>query len=451
MTIRRQWLFVLALTALIAVSVNSLILSSLINRYFLSYNTDTYNYHIGQLQQLAKNALIDQSLTGPQLSVQLESHLDDPIIAIRLYDAGGELAASAEAAGNRYGMMGAMIRKSSEEIDSFEVTDGGTVIGMLLITRYSALNNSLVSTMFKAALIRNSVVSFAIVMIVLLIFGLFTSRRLSRDLTNTAAQALSIDMGDTTDFKPSKIREIRVIQSSLETLHKRLKIKQMGRKRIVDELVHQTRTPLTILKTHLEGLEDGVINMSADEIKVCQSQVDGISAIISSMSMLIDADQPAEEVRTEEIDLHALLSQIVGGMRVQFEKKKILLQLTGNQKLTVTSDRYKLSQSVYNLLTNAYKFTGPGGTVELSCEKTGNGIEISVRDTGIGIAKEDLPHLFDAYFRGRNSSAGQGDGLGLFIAKENLAQIGASIRVESEPGSGSRFTITIPDGLSGQE
>lgn len=331
MTIRRQWLLILTLTAVLAVFINSAILDSLINKYFLTYNSEAYDYHVDQIEQLAASALLDNSLTERQLSVQFESHLDDPIVSIKLYNADGQLVASAENTGSSgsgmmsgmmNGMMSRMMREHSEEVDSFDVTDGSAVIGVLHITRYSALNQSAASTMFQYALLRNSLLSFVIVLCALIAIGIFVSRRLSRDLTNTASQALSIDMGDRPDFKLSKVKEIKIIQTSLEELQNRLKIKQVGRKRVVDEFVHQTRTPLTILKTHLEGIEDGIISMSGDEMKVCQSQIDNLSAIISNMSMLLDADRPTEAVRMEEFDLHTLLMQIINGMKVPFEKRK---------------------------------------------------------------------------------------------------------------------------------
>lgn len=446
LTIRRQWLLVLTITAVLAVCINSLILSSLINKYFLSYSADNYTNHISQIEQLAESALKDGGISQQQLSVQLESHLDDPIVSIKLYDADGKLIADADSAdmpGNRNGMGGAM-RKNSEEVDTFQITNGNTVIGVFNVTRYSSLRNSQVSVMFKSSLLQNSAVSFGIVLFVLIIIGLFVSRRLSRDLTNTASQALCIDMDGCADFTPSKVREIRVIQTGLDTLRNRLKIRQIGRKRTVDELVHQTRTPLTILKTHLEGLEDGITTLTEEEIKVFRVQVDNISSIISNMSMLIDADRPLQEIHSEEIDIHALLGQIISGLKIQFEKKRINLQLLNNQKVLIKTDKYKLSQCIYNLITNAYKFTAPEGKVEISYEASDENVLIHIKDTGSGIAQEDLSHLFDAYFRGHNSAESKGDGLGLYIVKENLEQMGGSIGVTSKLNEGSKFTITLP-------
>jgi len=445
MTIRRQWLLVLTITAVLAVCIDSLILSSLINKYFLTYSTENYNNHVEQIEQLAASVLKDGGITEQQLSVQLESHLDDPIVSIKLYDVAGTLVAEAEnTQGKGLGAANGGMRKNSEEVDTYQITDGDTVLGVLNVTRYSSLRNSEVSVKFKTALLQNSAVSFAIVLTVLVVIGFFVSRGLSRDLTNTASQALRIDMEDDTDFKPSKVREIRVIQTGLETLRNRLKIKQIGRKRTVDELVHQTRTPLTILQTHLEGLEDGVTTLTDEEIGIFRAQIENISSIISNMSMLIDADRPSREIRPEEIDLHALLCQIVGGLEIQFEKKKVGLQLRSHQKVSVKTDKYRLSQCVYNLLTNAYKFTAPGGRVDISYEASDTNVVIQIKDNGAGIAQEDIPYLFDAYYRGHHAAGSEGDGLGLYVVKENLEQLGGSIGVQSKLGEGSEFTITLP-------
>ena len=110
------------------------------------------------------------------------------------------------------------------------------------------------------------------------------------------------------------------------------------------------------------------------------------------------------------------------------------------------TDRYKLSQCVYNLLNNAYKYTGTGGSVVLACRQSGQAVTIGVRDTGPGIAPEDLAHLFDAYYRGQGAQAVQGDGLGLYVVRENMQQLGGSVKAYSTLGQGSEFVLTLPQG-----
>ena len=135
----------------------------------------------------------------------------------------------------------------------------------------------------------------------------------------------------------------------------------------------------------------------------------------------------------------------MGALQVQFAKKQIDLALMSHKKINIKTDRYKLSQSVYNILTNAYKFTEPNGKVTVSYELAGSELVISIQDTGSGIGDEDKLHLFDAYFRGSNTSNMAGEGIGLYIVKENLDRINGRIEVESEIGKGSRFIITVPN------
>lgn len=449
MTIRRQWLYVLTLTAVLAVCINSFLLASMINRYFLSYTTESYNNHVGQIQELALHALTDGDFSSRQLSVQFESHLDDPIRSIKLYDSRGQLLAIAEnKANSMHDMMNermkARMNSTFEEVDSFEISEGGTMLGTLNITRYSTLNDSVVSTMFKLSLLRNSVLSFAVVLVVLISIGIWVSKKMSKDLTNTASLAVAIDLGNQSDIVLSKIEEIKIIQQSLQALHSKLRIKQLGRKQLIDELVHQVRTPLTVLKAHLEGLQDGLIVMTPEEISICDDQIENITSIIANMSMMLDANIESGTVKPENVDIHSLIKQIINGLKIQFDKKQVDLQLLNHEKISVKTDKYKLSQSIYNILTNSYKFTPPHGKVEISYKLADNALEIVIKDTGIGIPQEDKANLFDAYYRGGNAHKITGEGLGLFVVRENLAQMGGSVTVSSKTGVGSTFSINLP-------
>jgi signal transduction histidine kinase len=290
----------------------------------------------------------------------------------------------------------------------------------------------------------SGLISFGIVLTLIFIIGLFISRRTSKDLRLTAQQAIAIDLGNFSEIPKSRVKEIRTIQLSLETLNARLKMKQTSRKKLVDELIHQTRTPLTILKTHIEGFEDGIIEFNPEEVKVCETQIENITSIISNMSSMIDAQKELDPVVFEEVELSQLIKQIASGLKMQFEKKKIDLKLLNQQKMMIKTDRYKLSQAIYNLLTNAYKFTGTGGSVTINYYNQNDMLMIMVEDSGTGIDDEEKSKIFDVYFRGRNSQETAGDGIGLYVVKENLEKIGGTIKVESVAGEGSKFIIALP-------
>lgn len=450
MTVKRQWMLVLILTVVISVAVNSLMLSILIKRQFIDYSTENYNSHISQLEEFSKKMLVENSYSRQQIAMQLESHLSDPINEIRLYDMDGNLLAYA--ASNRHQMMGMMgnrmmnrmMGNASEEIDSVDIVYDEDIIGRLNIKRYSSIGNSLATRNFVVSLIGSSLISFGLVFILIFIIGMIISNKMTKDLRLTAQQAVAIDLGDAVHVQKSHVKEIRMIQQSLETLQARLRLKQTSRKKLVDELVHQTRTPLTILSMHLEGFQDGVIQFTPDEIKNCESQIDNITSIITNMSSMIDAEKDIDLTEFEQIELNHLLKQIIGGLKMQFDKKGIDIQLLSQHKLILDTDRYKLSQAIYNLLTNAYKFTDSGGKVTVDYGEFQDGVRIMIEDTGTGIRREEQSKIFEAYYRGSSSGDYSGEGIGLYVVKQNIAKIGGSIEVESEYGEGSRFIIWMP-------
>lgn len=444
MTIKKQWMLVLITCAILTVFINSIVLSSLINKYFVNYTKENYDKNLDQIIEYSTMVLNQDNYTKEQIVSQLEAYLDDPILGIKIYDINSNLLAEVSNKNNEgHGVMGKIMGAVSKETDSIDVYSSEVLVGKINITKSNIEINSSSTGMFKAALILYSLLSFGIVLIVIITVGIVTSKKMSKDLMNTASQALSIDLGNQINIKPSKVKEIRVIQQSLETLQARLKLKQTSRKELLDEMVHQTRTPLTILKTHLEGFQDGLINLSPEEIVTCEVQIENITEIILNMSNLLDAGKEVDILKIEEFDLNNMLKQIVGGLKVQFNKKKIDISILNHEKLFVKTDKYKLSQCIYNILTNAYKFTDSNGKVSVDYKKQDEEVLIEITDTGIGIEKENLEHIFDAYYRGNNANNTKGEGLGLYIVKENLEKISGKIEVNSLKGKGSKFTMRI--------
>ena len=450
MTIRRMWLIILIVMAVFAVVVNAVILSLLTDRYFRDYLTENYKTNVDEITEYSKGVLLQEDFSLAQASMELETRLDDPITQIKLYDANGSLVV--EVGSEEHMMMGSRMMgrfsgqydAADSETDSVEIYDGGVLIGQLNITRYSSVENSASTRMFTSSLFYNSLYSIVIVLVIAVIVGILISRRMSRALTGTAKMAQNIELGTQTQTEQTGIREINTIQRSLESLDSKLRLKNKSRKVLIDELVHQTRTPLTVLKTHLEGFSDGVLELNPEEIKVCESQVDNITAIISNMSSIIDAGEDTEKPKPESFEITALLRQLTNGLKAQFEKKDITLELSLHERQELYTDKHKLSQAIYNILINAYKYTNSKGSVKVGCVSSAGNVSITVEDTGAGIDDSEIDRIFDAYYRSSSGQRIKGDGLGLYIARENLEKINGGIRVESSKGEGSRFTIMLP-------
>lgn len=459
MTIRKKWILTLGLIAVISILVNTFVLSILTSRYFTDYLDKKYDQTCTELVKYLSKTMSSSGDLSNKISVELDAYLGDSITQIKVYDNSGSLVAEATdttQAGNRHnmgmmhGMMGGMNQRY-DIVDDFHITGYNGTLGEVHITRYTTSENTYAAIMFHDSLLRNSLISVGIVLILVFLLGLIMSRKVSRDLVQTAEMAQNIEAGKENRLHFSKTKEIRMIQQSLKSLESRLKLKQKARKTLVDEMVHQTRTPLTILKMHLEGMEDGVIPMQSEEFQVCENQIDNLSDIILNISGLIDAGTDETKVVLEEVDLQQFVKQILNGLRAQFQKKNIDLHLLTSEKLLVTTDRYKLGQSIYNLLTNAYKFTSSGGTVTVNYEMDNNKIMIEITDNGAGIKEEEQDKIFEAYYKSSTETGEAGDGIGLFVARENIESLHGKIEVKSKEGQGSKFTLVLPSDLNDLE
>jgi signal transduction histidine kinase len=455
MTIKKQWLLVLILIAIISIIINTVVLSILTNQYFTDYVKENYNQHFNQVVEYLTKTLKEDDYSSNQISIDLEAHLIDPITRIRVYDVNGNLISDVSTDAWSYtgntsmrGMMGRMmgnrLNAQTEEVDHAQIVDHGKVIGQVNITKYSSAENSATIWVFQSSLLKNSIISIIIVLMIAVGIGILVSHRMSRDLIHTSEMAQNLEMGKDSPVRISKVKEIQVIQQSLESLKARLMLKQKSRKTLIDELVHQTRTPLTILRTHLEGIEDGIISFAPEEIRICENQIDNITSIITNMSNMIDAERQESSLKIEEFELNQLIRQIMNGLKAQFEKKNINFILQTQEKIVLKTDKYRLSQTVYNILTNAYKFTQSNGSVSVSYVINQDNVRLMIEDTGSGIDEKDLDKIFNAYYKNDKSSGNSGDGLGLYIAKENMTGIQGNITVESEINQGSRFILVIP-------
>lgn len=452
MTIRKKWILTLGLIAVISIVVNSLVLSVLTSHNFTNYLEDDYEQTCKEIVTYLSKAMDEGDYLESQFSMELEAYLGNSITQIKVYDSSGKLIAEVNddasmSSGPGMGMMRGMrngMKSRYDIVDNFHINGTDGIIGEVNITRYSTSGNSYAAKMFQNSLFKNSLISVGIVIVLVFILGLFMSKKVSKELIQTADMAQNIDENKENLIRYSKTKEIRIIQQSLQSLSARLKLKQKARKTLVDEMIHQTRTPLTILKMHLEGIEDGVIDMKAEEIKVCENQIDNLSDIISNISSLIEAGSNENEIVLEEFELYQFIKQIVNGMRTQFQKKNIEFKLLTTEKITVKTDKYRLGQSIYNILTNAYKFTSNGGLVSLNYHRENSNILIEITDSGCGMNEEEQLKIFDAYYKKSKSEGAAGDGIGLYVVKENMKNIMGRIEVESKEGKGSKFILIFP-------
>ncbi len=224
-----------------------------------------------------------------------------------------------------------------------------------------------------------------------------------------------------------------------------------SRREFVANASHELRTPLTTIKMVLESLA-GDETITGDEmtrsfLSMAENESARMEALIKNLLTLSQLDSRTMQLNMKPLNITESLSTIAKTLSYTAEKKGQSLSFDGVfDSLTVYGDKIRVEQIIINIVSNAIKYTGEGGKIRLLLQDAGDKVEITVADNGIGIPKEDLPRLFERFYRvekARSSDKG-GTGLGLAIAKEFALAHGGDIRVASEFGKGTVFTITLP-------
>ncbi len=286
--------------------------------------------------------------------------------------------------------------------------------------------------------------------------SLFVARRIVKPLRRMIATSRGIAAGHYHDrIDVSDDYEIGDLATSLNSMAATLEHTEQQRQELIGNVAHELRTPLTTIKGYMEGLIDGIVPADDATFALIGEEADRLSRLVHDL-------QDLSRIEESGVALHirpALVGDIIGGtvqkMRPQCEAKGVTLtaaEAPGTPRVLADHDR--IQQVLLNLVDNALHYTPAGGSIRVEAgvgpRETGAGDEPPVRivvvDTGVGIPPEHLPHVFTRFYRvdkSRSRRAG-GAGIGLTIARRLTEAHGGTLTAESEPGHGSRFTITLP-------
>lgn len=249
--------------------------------------------------------------------------------------------------------------------------------------------------------------------------------------------------------------EIGHLVSTLNHMLTRLKSAFEAQKRFAEaqqrfaaDASHELRTPLTILRGEMELALSRPRSVESYQgtIQSAIEEIDRMSQIVQALSFLArqDALQMASEPVRQPIDLVTLGRTVVNEFEAQARDKQITLDFTPDGPARVLGDEGQLHQLVRNLVDNAVKYTPSGGTVRVRTGRDGTGFRLAVEDTGIGISPEDLPHVFERFWRADKARTASGSGLGLAISARLAELNGGRLAASSTPGQGSCFTLHLP-------
>jgi signal transduction histidine kinase len=282
-----------------------------------------------------------------------------------------------------------------------------------------------------------------------IVFGFRALRRAALPIGDMLEASGKVAEGDySTRVQENGPREVRALASAFNTMTERLQADDEQRRTLLAEVSHELRTPLTVIQGQLEGMLDGIYPADPQHLGALLDETQVLSRVINDLRTLSQTEVGALRLQLESTDLGDLVADVAQAYQTQAVTAQIDLQVEVQPGLpAVEADPTRLRAVLANLLTNALRYTPPGGQITIGCERseTSESIAVSVHDTGAGILPEDLPHIFERFYKSADS---HGSGLGLAIARGLVNAHGGEIRAESEPGRGTMITFTIPLVLS---
>ena len=254
--------------------------------------------------------------------------------------------------------------------------------------------------------------------------------------------------------------ELDELAAAFNTMADTIRHTEVTRRQLLTDVGHELRTPLATMSTHLDGLEDGIITWDPDLQRLFRDEVTRMSALARDISAVSRAEEGAVQLDPVRVDAVDVVTAAVNELTAAFEDKGVRLRTefpapAGSEgSTTILADPARMGQVLVNLLSNALRHTPTGGAVAVCVRPSAgsgpagrNGVEIVVRDTGEGIPADQLPHVFERFYRGTSAREHDhtGSGVGLTISRALVRRHGGTLTAASGgTGQGSTFTVWLP-------
>lgn len=332
--------------------------------------------------------------------------------------------------------------------DSVAVQVGGKTVGRVLAMPPPPPGNGpSPDALFLQRLAWASALSAAIAGLIALLLGVLLARTLTqpvRELTAATQAMAGGRLGQRVAVRSHD--EIGVLAASFNQMSTDLAQASQARRQMTADLAHDLRTPLSILRGYTEGLKDGQLQGSPKLYAIMHGEVEHLQRLVEDLRVLSLADAGELSLNRRTLDPSALLERTGLAYIVQAEQQGLQLRVETPEDLpSVSVDTDRMTQVLNNLVSNALRHTAEGEVV-LAASAVEGRVALSVRDTGGGIAADDLPFVFERFYRGdkaRQRTDSSSSGLGLAIAKAIVEAHGGTISAESAPGAGTTITIRL--------
>ena len=413
----------LAFTAalLILVAIISCIFSLGFNRSLQIWNED---------KQRGLLSIARDVLTGEAAQTEVFVDQNTPFF---VYDASKQLVYSNRGAGRW---------RTEEGGELTPVTQGSRTLGYYFggETHFQddSANRRLLESMYRVIWI-----SLASSLGISLVFAFFFSKGLSTPARRVATGIDAISAGDFTVKIPERgAREISSIAQSANRLSEQLAREQELRNQWAQDVTHDLRTPISVLRAQFEGMLDGVLDVTADRIQKNIQEIDRIQRLVVDLEELMRLESPEVRLSLSDVKARQFLEEIKDRYFFEAQKKGARIKVVSNG-VELMADKELLARAVINCVANAVRHVHAGGRIVLGAHSVAEGTSLTVSNTGDEIPLDEREHIFDRLYRGDSARTSPGSGLGLTIAKRIVKLHGGSIKATAYRGPQGTTGVTI--------
>ena len=362
---------------------------------------------------------------------------------------------------------GIVVMDSLKEMDGDQIAESDLKLGLpikaqdhqvgtlLVSPNINQQQNSLINdfyTSMNKALISSAGIAGAIA----ILLGSILFLQIISPIRKLKAAANKISGGDLSQRVDIRTRdEFGELGKTFNKMAESLSAAEVQRRHLTADIAHELRTPLSAMQGTLEGIQDGILPFSTDQIAILYSETLLLNRLVNDLRLISLSETGQLKLDFSEINIEELVKQVIDQMKPQADQKGITIINDFQGRTILSADSDRIRQVLSNLIRNSLIYTPEGGTISIQTksDERHNTCEIVVQDTGSGVEPVDLPYIFDRFYRGdesRNRSSG-GSGLGLAIVKNLIEAHGGKVRAESpvlfdqnQTGYGTRITLTLP-------
>lgn len=444
---------------LLSIFIVTLISNAMINNTFDSYLVGEQSKKIEQINDEINELYEENDYTLYEKQIESYASLED--VHIKVEDLNQNILYTSNQMSNMHEMHGRRSQSHQKMMMDHGMVEGDYVEKSFDLLRQDEKAGTIIigyidnSFLTESALIFKSTLTKILVIasVIAIIIGVITSILLSNSLTkpliaikNTSKEIQKGNLNEKSELS-TNIIEIQELSNSVNYLGETLSEQEAIRKQYASDISHELRTPLSTLKSHVEAIMDGIWEPSQKHLAILMSEINRLSSLVDDLKDSFNSNEQGLVLNKMNFNLSEEIKEMVTTFMPVFYEENIAINENIDKDITVYMDRDKIKQVIYNLLSNAVKYTESGGQIDLTINRPeSNQVVITVKDTGVGIPSEQVPLVFNRFYRidGSRSIETGGMGLGLAIVKNIVEEHGGVISVKSVYGKGSEFKIELP-------